>query len=118
MAHPKPAAHIPTAPWSWHIPKLLPSLVLVHPKPASIPVPWSHYIPSPLPSLPLQAIDEGCSARAAATLGFTQPENLVLGLGEKVTLEDQRWRVKRKGMGVGEREEEWGEAAKGRGKGT
>lgn len=51
-------------------------------------------------------------------LGFTRPENLVLGLGEKVTLEDQRWRVKRKGMGVGEREEEWGEAAKGRGKGT
>lgn len=116
MAHPKAAA-IP-APWSWHIPKPLPSLVLVHPKPASIPVPWSQYIPAPLPSLPLQAADEGLLARAAAMLGFTRPENLVLGLGEKVTLEDQRWRVKRKGMGVGEREEEWGEAAKGRGKGT
>lgn len=51
-------------------------------------------------------------------LSITQPENLVLGAGEKVTLEDQRWRVKRKGLGMGEREEEWGRLRREGGKGT
>jgi len=60
---------------------------------------------------------EGPPARAAATLSITQPENLVLGVGEKVTLEDQRQRVKRKGLGVGEREEVRGEVEEGRGEG-
>lgn len=67
----------------------------------------------PVPRLGCIPKAQAPPARAQTALSITQPENLVLGVGEKVTLEDQRWRVKRKGLGVGEREGAEGEAEQG-----